>query len=106
MTCVCDAVSVSKISARVGMIPLLETRQNDSRTERLRFSQRESYTLLDVLKQRSSAPSLHARHSTVLQSKKLLLSCSFGHAELPPRIPKHGQGLAPLLYAHVDSKSH
>src|SRR5215471_18306365 len=25
MTCVCDAASMSKISARVGMIPLLET---------------------------------------------------------------------------------
>src|SRR5450432_3046978 len=49
MTCVCDAASVSRISARVGMITLLETRQNDSRTERLRFSQRESYALLEVL---------------------------------------------------------
>jgi DNA invertase Pin-like site-specific DNA recombinase len=25
------------------------------------------------------------------KAKKLLLSCSFGHAALPPRIPKHGQ---------------
>src|SRR5579872_1134282 len=50
MTCVCDAASVSRISARVGMMTLLETRQNDSRTQRLCFSQRESHALLDVLR--------------------------------------------------------
>ena len=45
--------------------------------------------------QRSSAPSLHARHSIIFQSTRLLRSCSFGHAELPLRIPKHGLRVCP-----------
>src|SRR5579863_1006649 len=40
---------------------------------------------------KTAAPSfpLHARHSTALQSKKLLRSCSSCHAELPQSMTKH-----------------
>src|SRR2546421_9131876 len=52
---------------------------------------------------RSSAPSLHARHSTVKPAQKLLLSCSFGHAALPPRIPKQFLRISYLLTSSLFS---
>src|SRR5690349_20026928 len=53
--------------------------------------------------QRSSAPSLHARHSPIKPAQKLLLSCSFGHAALPPRIPKQLLRISYLLTYYLFS---
>src|SRR6202049_123933 len=54
--------------------------------------------------QRSSAPSLHARHSTVKPAQKLTSPILlFGHAALPPRIPKQFLRISYLLTSSLFS---